>query len=114
MNNGLQFVIRHVQDMAAARAFYTEKMGFEVVTDSPNFVQFAAPTGATFALSLTANPDDMPIELWWVVEDADATYAELEAKGVEIATPLKDEPFGRTFAIKDTTNGYVHLLQLPR
>lgn len=115
MIHGLQFVIRHVDDVAAARAFYTEKLGFEVTEEQPGFVQFAAPNGAIFAVSRdTGNPDDLPIELWWVVDDADATCAELAAKGAEIVTSLKDEPFGRTFAVKDTTGGYAHMLQLPR
>ena len=115
MNSGLQFIVRHVQDVAAARAFYTEKLGFEVADEGPGFVQFAAPNGAALLLSQeTGNPDDLPIELWWVVDDADATAADLAAKGIEIAVPLKDEPFGRTFAIKDATGGLCHLLQPPR
>lgn len=115
MIDGLQFVIRHVEDVAAVRAFYTEKLGFAVVIDQSDFVQFAAPNGAILGVARdTGNPEDLPIELWWVVDDADAVHAELQAKGVEIAIPLRDEPFGRTFAVKDATGGYSHMLQLPR
>jgi catechol 2,3-dioxygenase-like lactoylglutathione lyase family enzyme len=123
MNSGLQFVVRHVTDVAAARAFYAEKMGFEVEAEQPGFVQFKAPDGAPFAISLaSADPvaaelpsgQSEPLELWWYVDDADAAYGELQAKGVEIVFPPKDMPFGRAFAIKDPTGAYSFILQPPR
>ena len=114
MIDGLQFVIRHVDDVDAARAFYHEQMGLKIDTDSPNFVQFSASNGAAFGVSKVTNSSDLPLELWWVVDDVDATCAALAAKGAEIVDPLQDEPFGRTAAFKDTTGGYVHLLQLPK
>ena len=43
MVQGLSFVIVHVPDVAAARAFYTEKLGFAVDAEQPGFVQFARP-----------------------------------------------------------------------
>ena len=86
MNNGLRFVVRHVTDIAAARAFYTEKLGLEVEVEQPGFVQFKALGGAPFAVSLeSADPVavELPggqseaLELWWYVDDADASHAEL-------------------------------------
>ena len=123
MNSGLQFVVRHVADVDAARAFYTEKMGFEVEAEQPGFVQFKAPDGAPFAVSLaSADPvaAELPsgqsesLELWWYVDDADAAYAELQAKGVETVFSPKDMPFGRAFAIKDPAGAYSFILQPPR
>ncbi len=123
MNSGLQFVVRHVTDVDAARAFYTEKMGFEVEAEQPGFVQFKAPDGAPFAVSLaSADPvaaelpsgQSEPLELWWYVDDADAAYAELQAKDVEIVFPPKDMPFGRAFAVKDPAGAYSFILQPPR
>ncbi|HEY1387520.1 MAG TPA: VOC family protein [Ktedonobacterales bacterium] len=122
MNSGLQFVVRHVTDVDAARAFYTEKMGFEVEAEQPGFVQFKAPAGAPFAISLaSADPvaaelpsgQSEPLELWWYVDDADAAYAELRAKDVEIVFPPKDMPFGRAFAVKDPSGAYGFILQPP-
>ncbi len=123
MNSGLQFIVRHVANIDAARAFYTEKMGFEIAAEQPGFVQFKAPDGAPFAVSLaSADPvaAELPggqsesLELWWYVDDADAAYAELQAKDVEIVFPPKDLPFGRAFAIKDPTGAYSFILQPPR
>lgn len=123
MNSSVQFIVRHVADIAAARAFYTEKLGFEVEAEQPGFVQFKASDGSPFAVSLaSADPvaSEMPdkqseaLELWWYVDNADAAYAELEAKGVEVVFPPKDMPFGRAFAIKDATGAYCFILQPPR
>ena len=123
MNSSVQFIVRHVTDIDAARAFYTEKMGFAVEAEQPGFVQFRAPSGAPFAISLaSADPvaaelpggQSEPLELWWYVDDADVTYAELKDKGVEIVFPPKDAPFGRAFAIKDAAGEYCFILQPPR
>jgi catechol 2,3-dioxygenase-like lactoylglutathione lyase family enzyme len=123
MESGIQFIVRHVQDIDAARAFYTDKMGLEVEVEQPGFVQFKAPNGAPFAISLaSADPvaAELPggqsesLELWWYVDDADAAHAELKARGVEIVFPPKDVPFGRAFAIKDPEGAYSFILQPPR
>ena len=123
MNSGLQFVVRHVQDIDAARSFYIEKMGLAVEVEQPGFVQFKAPDGAPFAISLaSADPvaaalpggQSESLELWWYVDDADAVCAELQSRGVEIVFPPKDVPFGRAFAIKDAAGAYSFILQPPR
>ncbi|HWE64656.1 MAG TPA: VOC family protein [Chloroflexota bacterium] len=112
MFNGLNFVIRHVSDVEAARAFYTEKLGFTVESEQPGFLQFKQPgAGATFALA-REEPGTEPVELWWFVDDADATHARLRDQGVEIVSPPRDEPFGRAFAIKDQAGATLYLLQL--
>ncbi|HLI08630.1 MAG TPA: VOC family protein [Ktedonobacteraceae bacterium] len=117
MLSGLNFVMVHVNDIEEARNFYTEQLGLEVEGVAPNFVQFKQPggNGATFAIShepgiVPAQGND--IELWWFVDNADAVYAELRARGVEIAQEAKDEPFGRTFAIKDPSGNILYMLQL--
>jgi predicted enzyme related to lactoylglutathione lyase len=113
MLQGLQFVILHVDDVDAARAFYTERYGLEVEAEQPGFVQFRQPGGgATFAVARTEAGTD-PIELWWFVDDADAEHAALKARGVEVKTPPHDEPFGRAFTIKDASGAAQNLLQLP-
>lgn len=115
MLNGLQFVMAHVPDVQEAKRFYTEKLGFAVEDELPGFVQFKQPAGATFAIGTTeaVNGNTEP-ELWWFVDNADATHDELRAKGVEIAQPLTDMPFGRTFAIKDPAGQVRYMLQLAR
>ncbi|MEO7074180.1 MAG: VOC family protein, partial [Ktedonobacterales bacterium] len=79
MLTGLNFVMIHVKDVAAARAFYTEKLGLAVANEQPGFLQFAQPggQGATFAIGAAENatPVNAGTELWWFTADADAEYA---------------------------------------
>ncbi len=111
-STGLNFVVVHVADLAAARAFYTEKLGLVVNGEQPGFISFVQPggAGATFALQEDANARafEQP-ELWWYVEDADAAHTALAAKNVELG-PLVDQPFGRTFTFKDPAGNTLYVL----
>lgn len=110
MIQGLQFVFVHVPNVAAVRNFYAETLGFTVVDESPAFLQLrASGGGADYAFGEDANaqPGENP-ELWWLVDDADATYAELKGKGVSIASEPMDLPFGRAFAIHDPAGNTLH------
>lgn len=113
--NGLQFVFLHVPDVAATRAFYTAKLGFAIEAETPSFVQFAQPNGqgASLALGQETETTSKEPELWWYVDDADATYAALVAQSVEVVTPPADMPFGRIFAIKGPDGQVLNFLQLP-
>jgi len=114
MLTGLNFVMIHVQDMTAARAFYTEQLGLTVADENPAFIQFAQPggQGATFAIGVAENatPLNEGTELWWFTDDADAEYAALVARGVTVVEEPHDMPFGRTFAIKDTADNTISFL----
>ena len=109
MSGTLDFVLLHVEDIAAARAFYTEKLGFTVKDENPTFIQFATDGGAIFALSKeTPATPTSTVELWWQVADVDATHAGLVAQHVEITSEPHDLPFGRTFAVKDPAGNVVN------
>ena len=113
MTGTLNFMILHVRDMAAARAFYTEKMGFKVVDESPAFIQFEA--GSANFFSLQADEHAAPtqtIELWWEVEDVDAEHKTLAGRGVEIASGPQDQPFGRTLSVKDPEGNVLSFYKL--
>ena len=117
MLEGLNFVVLHVPDLAQASTFYTEKLGFTVEAQQPGFVQFSQPgSGATLSI---ASPSDNPtyteqdVELWWYVDDADATCARLRDRGAEIVDPPHDEPFGRAFSVKDPAGHVLYMLQPP-
>ncbi len=113
---GLDFIMLHVPDVEQARAFYTEKLGLVVDAQQPDFVQFKQPMGhgAVFALGKAEdNATLQGAELWWFVDDADKTFADLVAQHVEVVSKPTDEPFGRALAIKDPAGHTIHLLQLP-
>ncbi len=115
MFNGLNFVMAHVPSIAEVLPFYTEKLGFEIEDQMPGFVQFKQPNGqgATYALSEEGQVKlDTSLELWWFVDDAEATQAHLRSLDIPIVQPLTDEPFGRTLAIQDPAGNKLYLLQL--
>lgn len=115
MLQGLNFVLLHVTDIEKATAFYTEKLGLVIEDQQPGFVQFKQPMGQGANFALSSEGDGAPVqnvELWWFVDDADATCADFAAKDVPMAQPLKDEPFGRTFAIKDLSGNTLHMMKL--
>ncbi|HLW00902.1 MAG TPA: VOC family protein [Ktedonobacterales bacterium] len=115
MADKLDFVLLYVRDVAAERAFYIEKFGLEVEDENPAFVQFKAPGGAIFALIQGEHPTPTAtIELWWQTADADATYARLKDRGVEIVSAPEDKPFGRALSIKDPEGNTLNFFQPPQ
>lgn len=111
MSTGPNFVIMHVRDISKTRQFYTDTLGYTLETESSAFVQFKSNNGTILALSTEVGGD--PVELWWFVEDADATHETMRADGIEMVSAPRDEPFGRAFAIKDPSGNTLNLLQLP-
>jgi predicted enzyme related to lactoylglutathione lyase len=115
MLEGLNFIVLNVPDIEQARAFYTEKLGFEVEAASPTFVQLKQ-THPGAALSLQKSDTTAPyegVELWWQVSDVDAVYSQLAVRGVEVATPPTDMPFGRILSVLDLNGNKLNMYQPP-
>jgi lactoylglutathione lyase len=111
---GLDFVILHVPNLEQARTFYTEKLGFAVEDQQPGFVQFKkqGEPGAIFALQEDKEAGSHSgVDLWWIVDNADTTYASLVSRDVEIVSQPTDEPFGRAFVIKDPAGNEINMFQ---
>lgn len=115
-SGSLSFIMHHVADVPAARAFYTETLGFTILTEGPTFIQFAPQggEGASYAIGLATETPPKEAELWWYVADVDALHAQLGGQGVTVTQPLHDEPFGRTFTIQDLDGHPLNFLQLAR
>lgn len=104
-----------VSDQAAAKAFYTDVLGFEVVRDNPmgpdqRWVQLG-PGGAQTSITLVTWFEDMPAgSLRGMVldmEDIDATHRTLRSRGLEISD-IEDAPWGRFATFYDPDgNGWV-------
>lgn len=117
---GPDFISLQVRDFAAARAFYTERLGFDVDPrfDTPEFVLLASRT-IPFALSAsTVDLDQAPqpgwgIALWIDCDKVDALHASLAAAGAAIITPPFDGPFGRTMVIADPDGYHITVNQNP-
>jgi len=111
---GLDFVMLHVPNLEQARTFYTEKIGFAVDDQQPGFVQFKQYEGRGAIFALQEHAGAAPhkgVELWWIVDNADATYATLVSHDVEIVDQPSDQPFGRAFSIKDPAGNIINMFQ---
>lgn len=90
------FILEYVTDIQAARRWYVEVLGLKVQREHAVFVQFEG-----FAIandeSLTGTREP---EIYWVVEDAEAAYRELAAKG-QAGGPPKQMPFGKVVVVNE-------------
>ncbi len=96
-----------VTDQDKALAFYTEKLGFKVVTDAPmgdkgRWLELETPEGGTHLALLLAQHEGDKIggysNILFTSNDVRKTYDELTARGVEFTQPPKEEFWG-TFAM---------------
>lgn len=109
MNNTPRFgfAIDYVDDIDASTRFYADVLGLHIERTAPNFVQFEH-----FALA-----GDEPLsgrrelELYWLVEDAEAAFKEMSRKGT-VSLPLKQMPFGKVFGIQDPDGKSRFVLEL--
>jgi len=106
------FALEYVSDMEAVKCFYVDVLGLEVERDHPMFVQFKDQAGASFAIASDesmSGTDDL--ELYWLVDDAEAAFDELSGKA-EVSLPLKQMPFGKVFGLKDPAGQPRYLIEL--
>src|SRR3979409_1521723 len=90
------FALEYVTDIQAARRFYVDVLGLTVEREAPVFVQFDRFAIASDE-SITGTGET---ELYWLVDDAEAAFAELSPKA-EVSLPLTQKPFGKLFGLKD-------------
>lgn len=92
------FALEYTDDIGAATRFYTDVMGLEVERQAPQFVQFG-----NFAIASDESlGGTREVELYWVVDDADAAYREMSSSA-EITSPMRQMPFGKVFGVKGPT-----------
>ncbi len=98
----LELIQVPVADVDRAKAFYTEKAGFNADVDAQpdpetRFVQLTPP-GSACSIALTTGAHTMPPGsvqgLQIVVEDADAARRELLDRGLEVGE-VQEFPWGR-------------------
>jgi predicted enzyme related to lactoylglutathione lyase len=90
-------VIVYSQDAEADRTFLREVVGLGHVDAGDGWLIFQAPP-AEIAVHPTGGAGSH--ELYLMCDDIQATVAELEAKGVELAGPVTDQGFGLLTAIR--------------
>jgi predicted enzyme related to lactoylglutathione lyase len=120
MDMKLELVAVPVSDVDRAKAFYTEKVGFNAdhdheVSDEIRFVQLTPP-GSACSISIGKGVSEAApgsVEgLQLVVEDADAAQAELAGRGVEVSE-VQEFPWGRFVFFSDPDGNAWAVQQLP-
>ncbi len=108
MIRGVKFVSIPVSDQERALAFYTEVLGFRLLTDQPfneeqRWLELGIP-GADTRVVLFRFGEMKPggmlnIALW--TDDVEGTAKELMAKGVQFAMPPTKQHYGTTSVFLD-------------
>jgi len=114
----IKFLGIPVKDQDRALAFYTEKLGFRILTDqqmsdTQRWIELSIPGAQTGVVLFTPEGHEDRIGSFvhtsWEVDDVDKTYAELSAKGVEFAGPPRKEPWGTFLMMKDSEGNQIVL-----
>ena len=108
--DGIFYIHAHVADLARAKRFYREALGWKLDTDEPGVAGFWFGSGY-----LVATLDERPeterryaggMHVAVRVDDLDAQHARLTQRGVNVG-PIHERPWGeRNFSVTDP-DGYV-------
>lgn len=110
MIRGVKFVSVPVNNQDEALKFYTEKLGFRVLTDQPfddkqRWIELGIPGADTrivlFRFGESLKPGGQLNVTFWA-EDVEATARELKSKGVEFVMEPKREAWGTAAIFKDS------------
>src|SRR5688572_1523216 len=125
----LELVALVVDDYDAALDFFVEKLGFELVEDSPSltndgrpkrWVVVRPPGGVTGVLLAKADGNAQRgvvgtqtagrVAFFLRVDDFEAEYARMRASGVAFVSEPRDEPYGRVAVFLDIAGNRWDLL----
>jgi catechol 2,3-dioxygenase-like lactoylglutathione lyase family enzyme len=104
---GVKFVSIPTRDQDRALDFYTNKLGFRLITDQPfgpdqRWIELAIGTADTRFVLFTPPGEESRIgdrfQGALACDDVEATHRQLVARGVEFEAPPTQQPWG-TFAI---------------
>jgi catechol 2,3-dioxygenase-like lactoylglutathione lyase family enzyme len=121
MIKGIKFASIPVRDQDRALEFYTRKLGFRVVTDSPfnetqRWIELAIPRADTKIVLFTAPGQEQMIggfmNVTFMAEDVEATANQLKANGVEFVQDARKADWG-TAAIFRDADGNQFVLSTP-
>jgi len=106
MINGAHVIV-YSTDAEADRAFFRDVLGYPSVDAGHGWLIFKLPPA-----EVAVHPAEAAShELLLMCDDLEATIAELEAKGAEIAGPPSDQGWGRLTAVKVPGGGEVGLYE---
>jgi catechol 2,3-dioxygenase-like lactoylglutathione lyase family enzyme len=125
----LEHIAVIVEEYDAAIDFFVDRLGFELVEDSPattndgrpkRWVVVRPPGAATGILLARADGDDQRdaagnqfagrVGLFLRVDDFDEAYERMSAAGVEFLSPPRTEPYGKVAVFADIAGNRWDLL----
>jgi catechol 2,3-dioxygenase-like lactoylglutathione lyase family enzyme len=110
MISHLKFVGIPTTDQDRALEFYTEKLGFRILTDQPfgekqRWIELKIDGSETAVVLFTPDGHEDRIGTFFngsfACDNVERTYEELKAKGVEFLGEPKQEPWGTFVIFKD-------------
>lgn len=110
MIRGIKFASIPVRDQDQALEFYTDKLGFTVVTDQPfndtqRWIELKIPGAESRVVLFTPEGHEdrigTPQQVTFYSDDVRKTYEELSARGVEFTGPPQVEDWGSAAIFRD-------------
>ena len=106
----IKFVTVPVRDQKRALDFYTDKLGFTIITDQPfgkqRWIELRIPKAETRVVLFTPEGQEDRVGSFTGVsyhcDDVERTYKELLARGVAFDAPPKKESWGTFVTFKDS------------
>jgi catechol 2,3-dioxygenase-like lactoylglutathione lyase family enzyme len=93
------------------RDFFVKLLGFEVAMDIGWVVTVTSPANPSAQVNIIGNEDPSAPGISVEVPDVDAAHARAVELGLEIAYPLRDEPWGvRRFMLREPSGTVVNVL----
>ncbi|MBI3901224.1 MAG: VOC family protein [Chlamydiia bacterium] len=114
----IKFVSIPIQDQNRALAFYTEKLGFQLLNDHPfhqeqRWIELIIPGAETQVVLFTPEGQENRIgqmmNLAWTSNNVQDTYDQYVQRGVEFIQPPQKMPWGTMALFKDS-EGNVHCI----
>ena len=116
------FPVFTVKDLNAAKSFYTENLGFDVVFSGDWYTHLVSKSGVQVGFLLPDQPTQPPIFkkpyigegviFSLEVEDADSAFEVAKSKSLDIVLELRSEDWGqRHFCIQDPNGVYLDIVQ---
>jgi catechol 2,3-dioxygenase-like lactoylglutathione lyase family enzyme len=114
----IKFLGISVRDQDRALRFYTDKLGFRVLTDQQfsekqRWIELTIPGAETGIVLFTPEGHEDRIGTFlntsWEVDNVEKTYSELQAKGVEFIRAPEKQPWGTFVIMKDSEGNQIVL-----
>ena len=120
MIKAVKFVSIPVKDQNRALEFYTQKLGFQVLTDQPmgqgqRWLELKIPGGETKVVLFTPTGHETRIgtfsNITFMSDNVEKTYEELSALGVEFPSPPAEKFYGIEAVFQDPSGNRFSLTQ---